>query len=245
MRAAKIRYNVIMTFTQFLAALIVGLIPSLLWLFFWLHEDSAHTGPRWVLGLCFCAGMIMTLVCIPIEQWLQGFAGTESMKYTLWAATEELCKFIAVAVIALHGRWNEEPIDAMIYCIAVALGFAALENTLFVMNPMTHGGVLALSIIHGNLRSVGATLVHVVSSATIGFALGFNFYHGRIAKFCAWIAAMLAAVAIHASFNLSIVNATAGDTLKSFGWIWGAVVIMIILFEEVKAVKPHDILVNH
>ncbi|HEX7724318.1 MAG TPA: PrsW family glutamic-type intramembrane protease, partial [Candidatus Paceibacterota bacterium] len=176
-----------MTFTQFIAAVVVGLVPSIMWLIFWLHEDASHSEPRWMLVLCFCAGMIATLLCVPLEQWLQGYAHTESMKYTLWAVAEELVKFIAVAAVALHTRWNEEPIDAMIYCIAVALGFAALENTLFVMNPMTHGGALAVSIIHGNLRSVGATLVHVVSSATIGFALGFNFYHGRIAKACAWI----------------------------------------------------------
>jgi hypothetical protein len=26
--------------------------------------------------------------------------------------------------------------------------------------------------------------------------------------------------------------------LKTFGWVWGAVVIIIILFEEIKAVHP-------
>lgn len=235
----KIRYNPSMTFSQFIAALLVGLIPSLLWLFFWLREDATRSEPRWLLAMCFMAGMIMVLVCIPIEQWLQTLAQTETMKYTLWAMAEELAKFIAVGAIALHTAWNDEPIDAMIYCIAVALGFAALENTLFVMNPLSHGSAVAVSIIHGNLRSIGATLVHVVSSATIGFALGFNFYHGKAAKFFGWLVAVLVAIAIHASFNISVVHASASDTLKSFGWIWGAVVIIIILFEEVKAVKPH------
>lgn len=226
-----------MTLSQFAAALLVGLIPSLLWLVFWLREDSTHSEPRALLAGCFLAGMLMTLLSIPIEQWLAGHAATESLKYTLWAMTEEVLKFAAVAIVALNTRWNDEPVDAMIYCIAVALGFAALENTLFVMNPLTHDG-LAASIIHGNLRSIGATLVHVVSSATIGFALGFNFYHNKIVKFFAWLAALLAAIAVHASFNISIVHAGATDTLRTFGWIWGAVVIMIILFEEVKAVQP-------
>jgi RsiW-degrading membrane proteinase PrsW (M82 family) len=226
-----------MTGSQFLAALLVGLIPSLLWLFFWLREDSTHSEPRWLLAGCFLAGMIMTLVSIPIEQWLAGIAHTETAKYTFWAATEEILKFAAVGVVALRSRWNDEPIDAIIYCIAVALGFAALENTLFVMNPLTHGD-LAASIIHGNLRSIGATLVHVVASAAVGFSLGFNFYHGRVAKFFSWIIALAGAILVHASFNISIVHAAATDALKSFGWIWGAVVIMIILFEEVKAVAP-------
>jgi len=46
------------------------------------------------------------------------------------------------------------------------------------------------------------------------------------------------AIALHASFNLSIINASSTDTLKTFGWIWAAVVVLIILFEEVKAVHP-------
>jgi hypothetical protein len=40
---------------------------------------------------------------------------------------------------------------------------------------------------------------------------------------------------------LSIINANSTDTLKAFGWIWGAVVVLIILFEEVKAVHPLQI----
>lgn len=237
MELREIRYNIRMTLPQFAAALLVGLIPSLLWLFFWLREDSAHSEPRALLAGCFLAGMLMTLISIPIEQWLAGLTGNESLKYTFWAMTEEILKFAGVAIVALYTRWNDEPVDAMIYCIAVALGFAALENTLFIMNPLSQGG-LAASIIHGNLRSIGATLVHVVCSATIGFALGFNFYHGKVVKFFAWLIAVLGAIAVHASFNISIVHAGATDTLRAFGWIWGAVVIMIILFEEVKAVRP-------
>src|SRR5262245_19086752 len=126
MSRTKIRYNISMSFSQFAAALLVGIIPSLLWLFFWVHADESHSEPRWLLAFVFSGGMITTLISIPIEQWLLGYADTESMRYTLWAAAEEVMKFVAVAVIALHAKWNEEPIDAMIYCVAVALGFSAL-----------------------------------------------------------------------------------------------------------------------
>lgn len=223
--------------TEFFAALLVGLIPSLLWLFFWLREDATHSEPRWLLAGCFIAGMLAVLLSIPIEQLLATLAHSDAEKYIYWAATEEVLKFVAVAVVALLTRYNDEPVDAMIYCIAVALGFAALENTLFVMTPLSHGD-LAGSVIHGNLRSIGATLVHVVSSAFIGFGLGVTFYRGRGARFLVWALAIAAAIAVHAAFNISIASASSMDTLRAFGWIWGAVVFMIILFEEVKAVHP-------
>jgi RsiW-degrading membrane proteinase PrsW (M82 family) len=180
--------------------------------------------------------MCAVFLAIPAEKSAAALLSGPSM-YAWWAGIEEVLKFVAVAAIALHSRHYDEPIDAMIYTIAVALGFAALENTLFVMGPLTSGS-LSVSITTGNMRFIGATLVHVVSSGLIGFFLGLAFYRGRFAKFLAWAVGLAGAIAIHSAFNIAIVGAGVMDTLKAFGWIWGAVVIMIILFEEVKAVKP-------
>ena len=88
------------------------------------------------------------------------------------------------------------------------------------------------------MRFIGATLVHVVSSSFIGFMVGYVFYRGWFAKAIATLIGLTGAITLHATFNLSIINANSIDTLKAFGWIWGAVVILIILFEEVKAVRP-------
>ena len=74
-----------------------------------------------------------------------------------------------VSMVALHSVHNKEPIDAMIYCIVVALGFAALENTFFIMDPLLNGEVTK-GLLTGNMRFIGSTLVHIVSSASIGFA---------------------------------------------------------------------------
>jgi len=44
---------------------------------------------------------------------------------------------------------------------------------------------------------------------------------------------------------LSIISSTSVDTLKVFAWVWGAVVILIIIFEEIKGLEiRHDILLN-
>lgn len=227
--------------SNFIYALLAGLVPSLVWLFFWTREDESQPEPRSLLAGCFFGGMLVVLLAIPLEQWLTTLSGSSAdFKYTLWAAAEEMLKFLAVAVIALKAKSYDEPVDAVIYTIAVALGFAAMENTLFIMGPMSTGQLEA-SIITGNMRFIGATLVHVVSSAMIGFALGYTFYRGRLAKYLAWVIGLILAVTIHASFNITIAGASVIGTLKAFGWVWGAVVIMIVLFEEVKAVRPpHD-----
>src|SRR5438445_451624 len=65
------------------------------------------------------------------------------------------------------------------------------------------------------------------------------FLAGGIAfKIISCLIGIAGAIALHAFFNLSIINADAADALKTFMWIWAAVVILIILFEEIKVVRP-------
>jgi RsiW-degrading membrane proteinase PrsW (M82 family) len=222
--------------STFVYAILAGILPSLIWLWFWIREDS-HAEPRWLLVATFLGGFLAVIAAVFAEKFIAGLAIDSSLRYTLWAGVEEIFKFVAVAVIALNTDYNDEPIDAMVYCIVVALGFAALENTLFLIQPLA-GGEIAQSIVTGNMRFMGATLVHIVSSAVVGFGLGFAFYRGYFAKVTAVIVGLACAITLHAAFNLSIINGNTADTLKAFAWVWGAVVILIILFEEVKVVKP-------
>jgi RsiW-degrading membrane proteinase PrsW (M82 family) len=234
-----LRYNISMSITAtfFSYALLAGIVPALVWLFFWLREDSAHPEPRWLIGLSFLAGAISVLIAIFGEKYIFDITADQATRYTLWAALEEIIKLAVVIIVALNTPFNDEPIDAMIYIITVALGFSAIENTLFILGPLS-GGDVTQSIVTGSLRFVGATLVHTVSSAIIGFAIGYAFYRNKATKFIAAIIGLAGAVILHASFNLSIINANQNDVLKTFGWIWLAVIVLIILFEEVKAVRP-------
>ncbi len=217
-------------------ALLAGLLPTLLWLYFWLREDNLHPEPRSLITMSFIGGMLVVIVAIVLEKYASELIIDEKYKYIAWASIEEICKFIVVAIIALRSRYMDEPIDAMIYCITVALGFAALENALFILSPLENGEI-AKGIITGNMRFVGATLVHVVSSAIIGFMIGITFYKSRLTKVLSLIIGVILAIVLHAGFNLSIINETVTNTLKVFGLVWVAVVILIMLFEEVKTIN--------
>lgn len=218
-------------------ALLAGLLPALLWLLFWLREDNLHPEPKSLITGTFISGMLVVVVAVFLEKYAADIISDEKYRYIAWAAIEEVTKFLAVAIIALRSRNMDEPVDAMIYCITVALGFAALENALFILSPLDTGDITR-SIVTGNMRFIGATLVHVVCSASIGFMIGLTFYKNAFLKAISLIFGVILAVTLHAGFNLSIINETVTNTLKVFGWVWLAVVILIILFEEVKSIKP-------
>jgi RsiW-degrading membrane proteinase PrsW (M82 family) len=246
------------TTLNFIYALIAGLLPAFIWLYFWTREDLLHPEPRTMLAAAFLGGSLTVIFAIIAERYVGtlipngseflfvfktsyeefmniSIAGSE-MRYVIWATIEEVFKFIAVAAIALRSRQNDEPIDAVIYSVTVALGFAALENLLFVFGPLANGNV-GMGVLTGSMRFIGATIVHTVCSGLVGFFVGFAFYRGRAFKVFAALIGLVLASGLHAAFNLSIINSAPGDALKSFAWFWGAVVILIILFEEIKAVK--------
>jgi RsiW-degrading membrane proteinase PrsW (M82 family) len=234
-------------------ALLGGVLPALLWLWFWLREDRLHPEPRSLIVQSFLFGMAAVLLALPAEQWIcgqiLGGAATEcsvglplSKNIFLIIAglsiIEEALKFAASYFGALRRRENDEPIDSLIYLITAALGFAALENTLFLAGAIKTGGFVE-GFDLGVLRFIGATLLHVVSSGALGFFLALGFYkRGRIKKIDAAFG-LLAAILLHALFNLFILKSE-GSSLHMFSvfaFVWLAVILLLIGFEKVKQLK--------
>lgn len=234
-----------------LLSFIGGVLPALLWLWFWLKEDAEHPEPRTLIVLAFLGGMITALAVIPVEQHLfavsaqiLGLNGTDygaafaahPSLMAVFAGTEELFKYFAVALIALSSKYFDEPVDALVYLITVALGFAAMENSLYLLDTITESGLL-FGILNGHLRFIGATLLHVASSALIGVALGLAFYKSFTMRFTAGLVGLVAATVLHTGFNFSIIQAqSVGDALGVFAIFWAIVVGIILVFEKVKRI---------
>ncbi|MEK7558273.1 MAG: PrsW family glutamic-type intramembrane protease, partial [Patescibacteria group bacterium] len=116
-------------------ALTGGILPALLWLWFWLKEDM-NPEPRGLLLLSFLGGMAVVIVVLPIEKFAYSELKDGILLITAWSAIEEVAKYGAAYFIALKTRFLDEPMDYVIYMITVALGFAALENTLFLISTI-------------------------------------------------------------------------------------------------------------
>src|SRR3989344_4970997 len=116
-----------------------GIIPSLLWLWFWLKEDRKKPEPKGLLTGIFLLGMIAVVFVLPIEKFIQASVGVHEWQLVLWAATEEIMKYLAVMIVLYKTNIADEPIEWPIYMITAALGFAALENALFLIKPLSIG----------------------------------------------------------------------------------------------------------
>jgi RsiW-degrading membrane proteinase PrsW (M82 family) len=217
-------------------SLVGGIIPSLIWLSFWLREDKKRPEPRGLIMLTFVAGMIAVPLVIPFQKWTQ-VAGNTFLTFLFWAGLEEVFKFGAAYISALWRREDNEPIDPIIYIMTAALGFVAMENTFFIFKALTHGNYTE-SLITGNMRFIGASLLHTISSAAIGIAMGLSFYKSRFAKNLYILTGLIIAIGLHTTFNLFIIKENSGLTFATLGFVWIAIVILMLFFEKIKSVYP-------
>lgn len=225
-----------------------GIFPALAWLWFWRREDSVHPEPRRLIALAFLAGMVAVAVVIPIEKyassllstqnfWVLTAASTTTLTFIIWSAMEELIKYVMAMLTVLRRREDDEPIDPVIYMVTVALGFAAAENTLFLLSPLA-GDSLVQTVLTGNLRFVGATLLHVLSSAVIGVALGISFYKSRSSKRLYTVVGVILAILLHSTFNFLILNTPEEHLLRTFGFVWIGLVALLAVLEYIKRIHP-------
>lgn len=231
--------------TTLLYAFLGGFLPVMLWFYVLLKEDYVNPEPRTMLGLAFIAGMasvpLAAVFSVLFREYAYTVFATCSPYLPLcspiilgWAAIEETLKYLLVALLVLWRRCVDEAIDLVIYMVTAALGFAALENMLFLLEPFSNGDYLA-ALATGNLRFVGSTVLHVIASASIGFWLAFSVRFPFSIRAVGAALGLIHAIALHAIFNFLIIPRDESHTiLTAFLFVWGCAVSCFAMFEVVK-----------
>ncbi len=189
--------------------LLLAVLPPIFWLLFYLHEDR-HPEPKRLLLVAFLGGMAAAGLAVLIEVLILGQNGGLSLEtstvgdalvaFFIIAFIEEYVKYLPVKFLIEKRRDFNEPVDAMIYMITAGLGFAALENALFLL-PVLHQNV-SLGFDIATNRFLGANLLHALSSGIVGFFLARAWFHPHRKHFVAL--GIIIASLLHALFNTLI-----------------------------------------
>ena len=220
----------------------LGLLPSLIWMFFFYRQDC-HPEPKYLITKTFLMGIIISPLAVllqlgfkQIDSWTPfNTLIAQGSLFFLWAAfAEEFIKYYAVRTIALTDSAFDEPVDAVIYMIVAGLGFAAIENILYLFTSIVSNGTQTTLLLWG-MRSVGATLLHALSSGIIGYFLALYWFFQNHRKKLLFVGLAVGTL-FHFSFNAFLANADNQfrGLMLSVGLLCVMAFLVFLLFVKIK-----------
>jgi len=241
---------------SYLIYLFFGVLPSFLWLCFYLKKDK-DPEPNLLLLKIFLYGGLMTIPTVFIQKFVLGQVQTSwfssSLSFLiivlfLMALIEEISKFLVVKNKILNNPEFNEPIDAMIYMITASLGFAAAENFMVLIFSANQGladssfYLMTKEIIWGSVfqisivRFIGATFLHALCGAIIGFFIGLSFFKKEKERLI--LPALGLATILHTLYNFSIIKIDEGwNTLVPFSLLIILYLFVSFCFRKLKQLK--------
>ena len=187
---------------------LLAFAPGIFWLWFFIRRAVYRPAPRRLLVQTFLLGMASTIPAgiinavflddsILDDSILDDAAPLASVAMGMLfvvGPAEETCKFLAVRFLAYRSPYFDEPGDGLVYSAAASLGFASLENLLYILQ---FGPAVMV------LRAPLSTAGHVVFGAIWGYALGAQVRTGR-RRARQTLAGVAGGAIAHGFFNIAV-----------------------------------------
>jgi RsiW-degrading membrane proteinase PrsW (M82 family) len=233
---------------RYVLAFALGLAPSLIWLTFFEQEEKEKKEHLSDIIFAFLVGAVTTFVALFAQVLLAKYFGAAGIGtrstgvVAIFAGIEEAVKFLGVFLLVRRRKSFDQPLDAMIFMITAALGFAAVENIASLINS---GGVQAAFVSIKAfevvaLRFLGATLLHSVASGIIGFHWAVGWIRGKLLGVHI-LAGLVISTVLHAAFNCLVL----AYGPASWALVFVAIIAFFLLvdFEELRTEQERDGLV--
>lgn len=216
-----------MTTLIFIIMVIGAVLPGILWLVFFIREDL-HPVPRRVLIYTFGAGAISSFFVLTFQFIFHEVASERTGWIVILlglAFIEEIFKFLSAYFAVWRDRNFKEPMHAMIFALAAALGFATVENifalaggiSTFDFSSLYSAGYVLV------VRFLGATMLHALAAGIVGYYWAKGTFKGHL--FSQITLGVLIATAVHTIFNYLVVTYQESDLM-----LYPALFLVFILF---------------
>ncbi|MDP2741106.1 MAG: PrsW family intramembrane metalloprotease [bacterium] len=198
--------------------IIFGILPSLTWLSYYLRKDIHPESNKVIITIFFWGALITVpvfFVQVGLSDLLEQFKSqlpSLAVSLIYWfliiSLTEEVFKYLVVRQKIINNKELDEPLDVMLYMVIAALGFAALENVLYLFSPadnLSFNDIINRTVIISFIRFVGATFLHTLCSGLIGYFLAISFRETKKRK-TIFFSGLLVATLLHGLYDFSIMT---------------------------------------
>ena len=210
-----------------------AIAPALALISFFYLRNEMFTEPRRTLLRAFLYGAIITFPILFIQYVLHAEGVFEHSFFSdvLFAsAIEEFFKWIIIFVVILRHVEFDDPYDGVLYGVAVSLGFATVENIIYL---------LSFGINEAFIRA----MLPVSSHALFGVVMGYYFGKGKFSTnnrekeylFLAFLAAFI----LHFSYNTILM------IKDNFLYIMVPFMLFLWWFALRKVKRAHEHLLEH
>lgn len=217
---------------NFLGLFALALAPGIAIGIYIYLKDSHEREPIHLLALSFLYGGLSTAITFIISYPVHLFFFTENANvldqfYNAFfkvALIEEFSKFIFVRFILYPNKNFNEPFDGIVYAVMVSMGFATVENLIYVFEQ---------GVITGVLRVFTAVPAHATFAVIMGYFLGkAKFSQSRSTYFS--VLALVAPAFFHGTYDYFwFISYVPGL------WIGGAASLTIGFILSRRAINAH------
>ncbi|HPT31684.1 MAG TPA: PrsW family glutamic-type intramembrane protease [Prolixibacteraceae bacterium] len=182
----------------------VAIIAGYIW-----FRDKYEREPFRMLFFSLLAGALIVvpvifaenLISIPGEG-LEGIPAAAWKAFAVAGFTEEVFKYLALFLLIWKSREFNDKYDGIVYGTFLSLGFAGVENILYVFSEGYSTGLV---------RAFTAVPAHAIFGITMGFYLGLAKFYPRKRRALQW-RALLIPILLHGIYDFIL--------MTGIEWLW-------------------------
>jgi RsiW-degrading membrane proteinase PrsW (M82 family) len=184
-----------------LSVAIIAFAPGIFWLWYFYRRDTCSREPRALIIRTFLFGMASTAPAAVIEMLFGTYLVTPLILAVIVApVVEELVKFSVVRYTVFEEDSFNQIIQGIVYGVAAALGFASIENGIYVVRAFTISSAAAAGTFA--FRAITSVPAHALISGVWGYSLGVAKLGNPQIRGLIIASGLLMAFVLHGFFNL-------------------------------------------
>ena len=151
----------------------LALAPGIAICLFIFYKDVYNREPKLNLIVSFILGCVAIFPAIWFEQAFSytidgSITGVAIFSYAVVGFSEEASKFLGLRFYSYRQKSFDEPLDGIVYSVTVSMGFATLENVMYVMKYAEAGQGLQV----GLQRMFLSVPAHASFGVVMGYFVG-------------------------------------------------------------------------
>ena len=209
----------------------LAIAPGLAICVFIFYKDIYNKEPKFNLIVSFGLGCIAIIPAVLFEKsfnsTLDGtITGVAVFSYAVVAFSEEFSKFLGLRLYSYTKKSFDEPLDGIVYAVMVSMGFATVENLMYVV------GSQDLKIAF--MRMFLSVPAHATFAVVMGYYVGKAKFNSKN-SFILMLTGILGAIFFHGTYDFflfvneySLVGQQAGNGLLAGGALVSFIIAIIL-----------------